>query len=71
MRSRRRSSLISLRSQRYQDFRLYVHKDRITDIRLGDSYMTDIQNIYSILLARGYQDELFSGLGDAKRQELS
>ncbi len=30
--------------------------------------MTDIQNIYSILLARGYQDELFSGLGEVKRQ---
>ena len=30
--------------------------------------MTDIQNIYSILLARGYQDELFSGLGEHKRQ---
>jgi DNA primase catalytic core len=63
-----RSRKLSLRSQRYQASELYVHKDRITDIRLGDSYMTDIQNIYSILLARGYQDELFSGLGDAKRQ---
>lgn len=31
--------------------------------------MTDIQNIYSILLARGYQDELFSGLGEKKRQK--
>lgn len=31
--------------------------------------MTDIQNIYSILLARGYQDELFSGLGEKKREK--
>jgi len=30
--------------------------------------MADIQTIYSILLARGYQDELFSGLGEHKRQ---
>jgi len=31
--------------------------------------MADIQNIYSILLARGYQDELFSGLGEKKREK--
>ena len=30
--------------------------------------MADIQNIYSILLARGYQDELFSDLGRHKRE---
>jgi DNA primase catalytic core len=30
--------------------------------------MADIQNIYSILLASGYQEELFSGLGEKKRQ---
>lgn len=31
--------------------------------------MTDIQNIYSILLARGYQDQLFSGLTGSRKKE--
>jgi DNA primase catalytic core len=31
--------------------------------------MADIQNIYSILLSRGYQEQLFSGLGDKKREK--
>jgi len=31
--------------------------------------MADIQNIYSILLAKGYQDELFSDLGEKKREK--
>lgn len=31
--------------------------------------MADTQNIYSILLARGYQEQLFSGLGEKKREK--
>lgn len=31
--------------------------------------MTDIQNIYSILLARGYQDQLFSSLTGSRKKE--
>jgi|GEM_PF-3165502 len=31
--------------------------------------MTDIQNIYSILLARGYQETLFSSLTGQRKKE--
>jgi len=31
--------------------------------------MTDIQNIYSILLARGYQETLFSSLTGQRRRK--
>ena len=34
-----------------------------------EGYMTDIQNIYSILLARGYQETLFSSLTGQRKKE--